>query len=130
MGYPQWQRALKMVEMMKKIDNEGKSIEEYKDRIQSEIEKDFDWCHGCLLLAVYGFYKNGYINDTPRQKRANIDFSGFDGNYSLNIQHAFDALELLEKGPCLTASDIKRKLGGEASIYTFVTYFYRHNLLR
>jgi len=130
MAYPQWKRALKMVELMKQIEGEGKIIIENRNYIQLKIEREFDWCHGCLLLAVYGFYKNGYIKGTKPQKKANIDYTGFDGYSSLDIQHAFDALNLLKSNPNLTTSEIKRKLGGEASIYTFVRYFHNNGLLK
>ena len=130
MSYKQWKRAIRMVELMKKIDDEGKSIIKSRSNIKSKIEKEFTHCHDCLLLAVFGLYKNGYIKDTKLTKSNNIDLNGFDGHYSLDIQHAFDALELLKKDSELSGAAIKRKLGGEASIYTFVRYFFNNGLLK
>ncbi|MEA1957542.1 MAG: hypothetical protein U9N01_04215 [Euryarchaeota archaeon] len=80
-------------------------------------------------MTVYGFYKNGLIKNTPRRKADNIDYTGFDGNYSLDFEHAFDALGLLKEDLNLSASALKEKSGGELSIYSFVSDFYRRDLL-
>lgn len=129
MSYPQWKRAKKIVQIMKKIEKEDKEIRKHRNFIKKKIENEYDYCHGCLLLAVYGFYKNGYISRTPRQKNQNIDYTGFNGKKSLDIVHAFDALELLKKDSSLTATDLKRELGGEQSIYSFVRYYFNKDLL-
>lgn len=115
---------------MKQLDEKGENIIDNRGYIKSEIEQEYDWCHDCLLLAVYGLYKNGYIKNTKIDKKENINYAGFNNKYSLDIQHAFDALDLLKNNPNLTTSDIKRNLGGEASIYTFVKYFYENSLLK
>jgi len=129
MATPQWKRAELIVDIMKELDREGIDIKSKRRHIESKVVEKYTHCHGCLLLAVYGFYKNGLIKNTPRRKADNIDYTGFDGNYSLDIEHAFDALELLKEDPNLSASALKGKIGGELSIYSFVSDFYRRDLL-
>lgn len=41
MVYPQWMRALRMVELMEQIESEGKSIIKNRRYIQSHIEQEF-----------------------------------------------------------------------------------------
>ena len=118
-----------MVELMKELDEEGAPIDQNRSYVMSEIVREFERCHECLLLAVYGLYKNGYIKGTDRRQTDKTDFRGFNGAYSLDIQHAFDALKILQENPSLTGSAIKKELGGEASIYSFVRYFYVNDLL-
>ena len=129
MRYPQWIRAKGIVELMREIEENGHSIRQNRNAIQLKIAKKYNWCHDCLLLAVYGFYKNGYITSTGHQREDEIDYTGFDGNFSIDIRHAFNALGLLEDNEELKASDIKKELGGEASIYSFVKYYHQNNLL-
>ncbi len=126
---PQWKRAELIVDIMKELDRDGISIKSKREYIESKVVEKYTHCHGCLLLAVYGFYKNGLIKNTPRRKVDTIDYAGFNGKYSFDIEHAFDALELLKEDPNLSASALKGKLGGEASIYSFVSDFYRRDLL-
>ena len=129
MSTPQWKRAELIVDIMKELDREEIDIKSNREYIESKVVEKYTWCHSCLLLAVYGFYKNGLIKNTPRRKADNIDYTGFDGNYSLDIEHAFDALELLREDPNISASALKEKIGGEASLYSFVSDFYRRDLL-
>ena len=129
MATPQWKRAELIVDIMKGLDSDGASIKSKREYIESKVVEKYTWCHSCLLLAVYGFYKNGLIKNTPRRKADNSDYTGFDGKYSLDIEHAFDALELLKEDPNLSASALKGKIGGELSIYSFVSDFYRRDLL-
>ena len=129
MATPQWKRAELIVDIMKELDREGIDIKSKRGHIESKVVEKYTHCHGCLLLAVYGFYKNGLIKNTPRRKADNIDYTGFDGNYSVDIEHAFDALELLREDPNISASALKGKIEGEASIYSFVSDFYRRDLL-
>jgi hypothetical protein len=129
MATPQWKRAELIVDIMKELDRKEIDIKSNREYIESKVVEKYIWCHSCLLLAVYGFYKKGLIKNTPRRKADNIDYTGFDGNYSLDIEHAFDALELLREYPNISASALKGKIGGEASIYSFVSDFYRRDLL-
>jgi len=128
----QWKKALLIQKQLEELDNNGQNIEKSRDLINKIVEDKYGWCHGCLLLAVYGFYKNGMIASTSRVKAVNpkIDFNGFNGHYSKDIKHAFDALELLKRNPNLTANQIKTELGGEASIYSFVIHYFKNGLLR
>lgn len=129
MATPQWKRAELIVDIMKELDKDGASIKSKRKDIQSKIKERYRHCHDCLLVAVYGFYKNGLIKNTPKRKTDNIDYIGFDGKYSKNIEHAFVALELLKEDPDLSASALKGKIGGELSVYSFVSDFYRRDLL-
>jgi hypothetical protein len=63
-------------------------------------------------------------------RRSVADLTGFNGYESEDIRHAFDALALLQADPSLTATKLKRKLGGEQSIYSFVTHYFNNNLIR
>lgn len=130
MGIPQWQRAEFIVKQFIAADSAGRSMEECRGEIKEATEKKFNWCHDCLLLAVYGFYKNGIIENTPRSTVSDIDFTGFNGKDSEDIRHAFDALSLLEKDDSLRASHLKKRLGGEQSIYSFVVHYFNRGLLR
>jgi|WetSurMetagenome_2_1015567.scaffolds.fasta_scaffold391471_2 hypothetical protein len=130
MAFPQWQRAQFIIEQMKEADRTGTDIAAYRSEIKRETELKFRWCHDCLLLAVYGLYKNGFIEDTCRAKAQQIDFAGFDGHESADIHHAFDGLALLVEKNDLTATDLKRQLGGEKSIYSFVAHYFCNGLLR
>ena len=130
MSVPQWKRAQLMIKKFKRLDEQGERIEDHRQDIVALVEEKYKWCHGCLLLAVYGLYKNGYIRNTSRPKAEQVDYAGFNGRYSLDIQHAFDALGLLERSPGLSATALKRKLDGEQSIYSFVTYFFQNGLLK
>jgi hypothetical protein len=130
MAFPQWQRAQFIIEQMKEADRTGTDIVACRSEIKRETELKFGWCHDCLLLAVYGLYKNGFIEDTCRAKAKQIDLVGFNGHESTNIRHAFADLELLVKKDDLTAADLKRQLGGEQSIYSFVSYYFHSGLLR
>jgi hypothetical protein len=130
MAIPQWQRAEFIVEQMKVADRIGADIAASRSKIMQMTEAKYGWCHGCLLLAVYGFYKNGLIRNTGRAKPKQIDFAGFDGHESADIHHAFDALTMLMKDADETATDLKEQLGGEQSIYSFVIHYYRNSLLR
>jgi len=130
MGIPQWKRAGLIVEELKRLDEDGKPIEDYRSEIQNTVIGQYQWCHSCLLLAVYGLYKNGYIGNTPRTKSPSIDFAGFSGRDSLDIHHAFDALNLLKEDPDLSGRKLKQRLGGEQSIYSFVLYYFHEGLLR
>ncbi len=124
MGTPQWKRVELIVEELKRFEGEGKHIEDYRADVENAVVKCYQWCHSCLLLAVYGLYKNGYIENTPHAKAPSIDFTGFNGRDSLDIHHAFDALSLLKKNPGLTGTELKRRLGEEQSIYSFVANFF------
>ena len=130
MSIPQWQRAHFIIEQMQKADRDGSDIIASRSEIKQKTESKFGWCHDCLLLAVYGLYKNGFINGTSRTRAKQIDFIGFNGHKSVDIQHAFDAIELLMRDVNLTATDLKRKLGGEQSIYSFIAYYFHNGLLR
>jgi hypothetical protein len=129
MAIDQWKRAKFIVEQMKEADRTGADIVVSRSEIKRMAEVKFKWCHDCLLLAVYGMYKNGFIKDTTRAKAKQIDFVGFDGRDSANIHHAFDALELLKKNINLNGIELKRQLGGEQSIYSFVVYYFKNDLL-
>lgn len=83
MATPQWKRAELIVDIMKELDRERIDIKSKRGHIESKVVEKYTRCHGCLLLAVYGFYKNGLIKNTPRRKADNIDYTGFDGNCSL-----------------------------------------------
>ena len=109
---------------------QGERIEDHRQEIEALVVHEYGSCHGCLLLAVLGLYKNGYIRNTSRPKAARIDCTGFNDHCSVDIQHAFDALKLLEVEPELSATALKRRLGGDSSIYSFVTHFSRNGLLR
>jgi hypothetical protein len=130
MAILQWQRAKFMVEQMKEADRSGTDIAAFRSELKRMTELKFGWCHDCLLLAVYDLYKNGFIEGTIRAKAKEIDLAGFNGHESADICHAFDSLELLRKDNKLTASDLKRILGGEQSIYSFVVHYFRNGLLR
>jgi hypothetical protein len=130
MAFPQWQRAQFIIEQMKEADRTGTDIVACRSEIKRETELEFEWCHDCLLLAVYGLYKNGFIEDTCRAKAKQIDFAGFDGHESADIHHAFDGLALLVEKNDLTAIGLKRQLSGEHSIYSFVAHYFRNGLLR
>ncbi|MGB7532680.1 MAG: hypothetical protein WA977_06855 [Halobacteriota archaeon] len=129
MATPQWKRVELIVDIMKELDRDGIDIKSKRRDIQSKIKERYRHCHDCLLVAVYGFYKNGLIKNTPRRKTDNIDYIGFDGKDSKNIEHAFEALESLKEDSTLSASALKEKIGGEHSIYSFVSNFYRRDLL-
>ena len=129
MPVPQWKRALLIAEELKRLDELGARIEGHRQEIEALVKEKHTRCHGCLLLAVYGLYKNGYIRNTSHPKAVQVDYAGFNGHYSLDVQHAFDAIELLEREPELSATALKRRLGGELSIYSFVTHFFRNGLL-
>jgi hypothetical protein len=130
MTIPQWKRAQFIVEQMKAADRTGTDIVASRSEIKRMTELNFEWCHDCLLLAVYGLYKNGFIEGTSRVKSKQIDLMGFNGHESADIRHAFDGLELLMKDVKLTATDLKRQLGGEQSIYSFVAHYFHNGLLR
>lgn len=130
MGFPQWQRARFLIDELKRMDREGRDVADARSELRTRTIAEFVHCHDCLLLAVYGFYKNGLIKDLGRQRGANTDFSGFNGHKSLDIQHAFDALELLKQDASLSATDLKKRLGGEQSIYAFVVHYFSNGLLR
>jgi hypothetical protein len=130
MSIPQWQRAQFIVEQMKVADRIGTDIAASRSEIKRMTELNFRWCHDCLLLAVYGLYKNGFIKDTSRAKAKQIDFVRFNGHESVDIHHAFDVLALLMKDATLTATDLKRQLGGEQSIYSFVVHYFHNDLLK
>ena len=130
MAIPQWQRAQFIVEQMKAADRAGTDIETSRSEIKRITELNFGWCHDCLLLAVYGLYKNGFIEDTSVPKTKQIDLAGFNGHESADIRHAFDGLELLMKDVNLTATALKRQLGGEQSIYSFIVHYFHNGLLR
>jgi hypothetical protein len=130
MTIPQWKRAQLIVELMNASDQTGTDIAAARSEIKRKIELVFTYCHDCLLLAVYGLYKNGFIEDTNRAKSTQIDLAGFNGHESADIRHAFDGLELLMEDVNLTATDLKRQLGGEQSIYSFVAYYFHNGLLR
>jgi hypothetical protein len=93
------------------------------------VEKKYHSCHGCLLLAVYGLYKNGIIKNTPRPIVTRVDFTGFNGQESLDIHHAFDAIDMLKNDFSLKPSHLKEHLGGEMSIYSFVVHYFHQELL-
>ena len=59
---PQWQRANLIVDLMVELDRRGEQIEDHRYEITKTVEEQYEYCHGCLLLAVYGFYKNGLID--------------------------------------------------------------------
>lgn len=126
----QWQRARFIIEQMKAADQSGIDIAVSRSEIKRKTEDKFGWCHDCLLLAVYGLYKNGFIEDTSRVRVAQVDLTGFSGRESVDIRHAFDGLELLQKNADLTPADLKRQLGGEHSIYSFIAHYFRNSLLR
>ena len=130
MAIPQWKRAQFIVEQMKAADRAGTDIPNARSEIKRMTESSFGWCHDCLLLAVYGLYKNGFIKDTSRAKSTQIDLAGFNGHDSADIRHAFDGLALLMKDTNLTAADLKRQLGGERSVYSFVVHYFHNDLLR
>ena len=130
MAIDQWLRAKFIIEQMKEADLAGTDIAASRSEIKRTTELKYGWCHDCLLLAVYGFYKNGFIKDTTRVKIKQIDLTGFNGHESADIRHAFDSLELLNKNANLTATDLKRQLGGEQSIYSFVVHYFHNALLR
>lgn len=115
---------------MKAADRAATDIETSRSEIKRMTELNFGWCHDCLLLAVYGLYKNGFIEDTSVPKAQQIDLAGFNGRESADIRHAFDGLELLMKDVNLTATALKRQLGGEQSIYSFIVHYFRNGLLR
>jgi len=126
----QWQRAQFIIEQMKAADQANIDIVTSRSKIKRKTELKYKQCHDCLLLAVYGLYKNGFIKDTNRAKASEIDLVGFNGQESLDIRHAFDSLDLLRKDADLTAAELKRQLGGEQSIYSFVGYYFREGFLR
>ena len=130
MAIDQWQRAKFIIEQMKEADLTGTDIAASRSEIKRATELKFGWCHDCLLLAVYGMYKNGFIKDTTRIKAKQINLAGFNGHESADIRHAFDGIELLNKNANLTATDLKRQLGGEQSIYTFIVHYFHYGLLR
>jgi len=130
MGFPQWQRARFLIDEMKRMDLEGQDIADARSTLKLKVEAEFVHCHDCLLLAVYGFYKNGLIKDSDRPRAATPDFAGFSGRKSQDIQHAFDALEHLRQDASLSATDLKKLLGGEQSIYAFVVYYFSNGLLQ
>jgi hypothetical protein len=129
MGIPQWRRADFIVEQFKGADEADKDIAECRQEIKAATEREFTYCHDCLLLAVYGFYKNGYIKNTPRQKTGKIDMNGFNNRESEDIKHAFDALSRLRSDPTCSATTLKHELGGEQSIYSFVVHYFNNNRL-
>ena len=130
MAIPQWKRAQFIIDKMKAADRTGTDIAASRSELKRMTESDFGWCHDCLLLAVYGLYKNGFIEHTTRAKAKQIDLAGFNGHESADIRHAFDGLELLMKDVNLTATALKRQLGGEQSIYSFIVHYFHNGLLR
>lgn len=130
MVIPQWKRAELIVAQFKKIEGEGNLIKDNRAEVENAVLQRYEYCHVCLLLAVYGLYKNGYIVNTPNHKTTSIDYTGFNGKDSLNIHHTFDALALLKTDSSLSAKGIKQRLGGELSIYSFVSHFFEAGLLR
>ena len=130
MAIDQWRRAKFIIKQMKEADRTGTYIKALRSEIKRITELKFNWCHDCLLLAVYGLYNNGFIENTARTKAKQINFAGFDGNESVDIHHAFDGFELLKQNSNWKATDLKRQLGGEQSIYSFVDYYFHHNLFR
>lgn len=129
MSYPQWKRAIEIVKIMKKLDKKGKIIEKNRSSIKNRVKRKYNYCSNSLLLAVYGFYKNGCISNTPRTTGTKFDFKGFDENYSETINNAFNAFYELEDNPTLSALELKSKFGGDLAIYSFVKYFYKKQLL-
>ncbi len=130
MSYYQWERAMAIIDLMEKIEKDGCYVSKSRKLIKNEIEKKFNNCHGCLLLAVYGFYKNGYIAGTDCPVAKEIDYDGFDGKFSENIRHAFNALDELNKNPDLSANKLKQKFGGDYSIYSFVQPYFTNGWLK
>lgn len=129
MRVPQWQRTRFLIDEMKRMDREGQDIAGARSTLKLKVEAEFGSCHDCLLLAIFGFYRNGLIKDSVRPRAASTDFSGFSGCESLDIHHAFDALELLRRDASLSATDLKMRLGGEQTIYTFVVHYFSNGLL-
>ncbi len=129
MSIAQWKRAELIISHLIRLDEEGKDITKCRQELSDEVVRKYNWCHGCQLLAVYGLYKNGYIKDTRRKKQERIDLTGFNGRDSLDIKHAFDAIDILKKDPSMKASALKTKLGGEQSIYSFVKYYFDNDLI-
>lgn len=130
MRIPQWQRSRFLIDEMKRLDREGQDIADARSTLKLKVEAEFGSCHDCMLLAIYGFYRNGLIKDAGRPRAATIDFSGFSGRESLDIHHAFDALDLLRQDASMSATDLKKRLGGEQTIYTFVVHYFRNGLLQ
>ncbi len=119
-----------IVEKMREADRDGADIAASRPYLMRMAVEKFGSCHSCLLLAVYGLYKNGFIADSSRTKAKRIDLTGFDGRESACIRHAFDSLELLMKDATLSGSYLKQRLGGDGSIYSFVGRYFREGLLR
>lgn len=128
----QWQRAEYIINLMNAMQSEGRDVLFGRAEIERKVNAKFTQCHSCLLLAVYGLYKNGIIENTIPLQRSDkdIDFFGFDGAESVNIRHAFDALDLLKRNPQMTANKLKEQLGGDLSIYSFVVHYFKNNLIR
>ena len=130
MGIPQWQRAAFLIDKFEEAFQAGRDIAALSGEIRKATEAKYKWCHDCLLLAVYGMYKNGFIENTSPRKSAIIDYVGFSGRESKDIAHAFDALKVLESDRRVSATDLKHRLGGEQSIYSFVVHYFNNGLFR
>lgn len=130
MAILQWKRADFIVGKLRLADDVGKDIIACRADIKQATESEFGWCHDCLLLAVFGLYKNGFIENTNRVKARRFDFNGFNGHESVSIRLAFGAVELLMNDRNLTATALKRRLGGEQSIYSFIVHYFNNGLIR
>lgn len=130
MAIPQWKRAEYIIEKLDAADGAGVDIHSCRSEIVRSTESRFKSVHNCLLLAVFGFYKNGLIQNTVRPKATDIDFTGFNGDESDNIHHAFDAIKILAENPSISANQLKTTLGGDNSIYSFVVSYFRMGMLR
>jgi hypothetical protein len=126
----QWQRAEFIIDQLKAADQASRDLRTRRSAIKKATQAKFGSCHDCLLLAVYGLYKNGYISDTTRERAVRIDLTGFNGRHSLDIEHAFDALERLKENDELSASALRESLGGDQSIYSFVVHYHANGLIR
>lgn len=123
-------RADFIISEFKSADRSGRAIEECCGEIKKATVKKYGNCHGCLLLAVYGLYKNGLIVGTQRKLSMKLDTIGLNGKKSTCICHALDAVALLGKDESHTASQLKGRLGGEGSIYSFVVAYYSRGLIK
>lgn len=127
--FSQKSRADEIIHMYKEFHSNGEPIPEYRSEILRSVEAKFNSCHTCLLLATYGLYKNGFIKGCGIKKAEKIDYTGFDGKPSDCVAHAIDACNELSKDPEISPTSLKSKYGGDGSIYSFVTAYFKDDLL-
>lgn len=127
--FTQKERADEIIRLFRKFEQQGKSITVNRSDIHELIENKYNSCHSCLLLATYGLYKNGFISESDKLKPDTYDYKGFDGKFSNCIAHAIDACKELSKNPDISSTKLKKKFGGDGSIYSFVTAYFKNGLL-